>query len=112
MSEEAVLFRFRAKDSREGISRATMRKLARALDLSETAAIHRALLELAQRYVPQYAQDEGPLTEAQERRIRELVRQRHGKGNLVESLFDETPAEAARKVRSGARKRVSPPRAR
>lgn len=112
MAEEAVLLRFRDKDSREGISRATMRKLAGALDLSETAAIHRALVELAQRYVPQYAPDEGPLSEEQRRRIRQAVQQRHGEATLVQSLFDEVRPAAARKVKSRGRKRVFAARAR
>ena len=69
MSDESLLVRFREKDSREGITRATMKKIASALDLSETAALHRALVEYAQRFVPQYPRDNGPLSEAQYRKV-------------------------------------------
>jgi len=78
MADEALLIRFRRKDSREGVSRATMKAIAEALDLSETAAVHRGLVELAQRYVPQYPRDNGPVTEQQHRAIAEAVRSKHG----------------------------------
>lgn len=110
MSEDAMLVRFREKDSREGISRATMRRIAAVLDLSETAAIHRALVEFAQRYVPRYEQDNGEITAAQRDRIAGLVRARHGKAVVVESLFDPGKQEA-RPV-PNARKRVPPSRPR
>jgi hypothetical protein len=110
MSEDAMLVRFREKDSREGISRATMRRIAAALDLSETAAIHRALVEFAQRYVPRYEQDNGEITEAQRERIAGLVRARHGKAVIVESLF-ETPKPEPR-LAPNVRKRVSASRPR
>ena len=110
MSEDAMLVRFREKDSREGISRATMRRIAAALDLSETAAIHRALVEFAHRHVPRYEQDNGAVTEAQRTRIARLVRDRHGKAVIVESLF-ESPKPNPRPA-PNARKRVSTPRSR
>jgi hypothetical protein len=111
MPNDAMLVRFRDSDSKEGISRATMKKIARALDLSETAAVHRALVELAQRYVPQYPRDNGPISERQRRAIREIVRKRHGGASVVESLF-EGFSQASSQVKPRGRKRVSASRAR
>jgi hypothetical protein len=106
MPDEAMLVRFRARDSKEGISRTTMKKVARALDLSETAAVHRALVEFAQRYVPQYSRDNGPISEAQKRTIDAIVRKKHGKALVVESLFEE-PSSISSEVKSSGRKRIS-----
>lgn len=98
MPKDSVLFRFREKDSREGITRITLKQLAAALDLSETAAIHRALAEYAKQFLPQYPRDDGPLTPARQRQIDRLVRQRHGEVTSTESLFDEPPARARKSV--------------
>ena len=108
MKDKSLLVRFRDRDSREGVTRATMRKIASALDLSETEAVHRALVEYAKRFVPRYAPDEGRLSGAQLARIARIVRERHGCATQVESLFDK-PAAAAK---SRARSRVSSSRAR
>jgi hypothetical protein len=106
MPDEAMLVRFRARDSKEGISRTTMKKVARALDLSETAAVHRALVEFAQRYVPQYSRDNGPISEEQQRTIDGIVRKKHGKAVVVESLFEESSSMSP-EVKSSGRKRIS-----
>ena len=111
MPDEALLIRFRDKDSKEGISRTTMKEIARALDLLETAAVHRALVELAQRYVPQYPRDNGPITEKQHRTIAEVVRKKHGEAVVVEALFDE-PQKSPREVKPSDRKRISASRPR
>lgn len=111
MSNDAMLVRFRDRDSKEGISRATMKKIARALDLSETAAVHRALVELAQRYVPQYPRDSGPISERQRRAISEIVHKRHGGASVVESLFEDF-SQGSSQVKPRGRKRVSASRAR
>ena len=108
MRDKAMLVRFRDKDSNEGISRSTMKKLARALDLSETAAVHRALVEFAQRYVPQYPRDNGPLSEAHHHAIDKIVRTRHGEATIIESLFEEPtgPTSSSSKARPGGRQRI------
>jgi hypothetical protein len=110
MSDEALLIRFRPKDSKEGVSRATMKAIAEALDLSETAAVHRALVELAQRYVPQYPRDNGTVTDQQHRAIAQAVRGKHGKAVITEMLF-AAPSPAP-KVKPSGSKRVSASRAR
>jgi len=107
MKDSSLLVRFRERDSREGVTRATMRKIASALDLSETETVHRALVEYARRFVPRYAMDEGPLSNERLARIDTLVHTKHGKAREVESLFESSPK--ASKARA---KRVSPSRAR
>ncbi|MCM2327489.1 MAG: hypothetical protein NDI88_06350 [Lysobacter sp.] len=89
-TKDSVLFRFREKDSREGITRSTLKQLADALDLSETAAMHRALVEYARQHVPQYARDDGPLSATDHRKIAEIVRKTHGVATITESLFDDS----------------------
>ena len=100
MPKDSVLFRFRERDSREGITRVTLKQLAAALDLSETAAMHRALADYARQFLPQYPRDDGPLTAARQRQIDRLVHQRHGEATATESLFDEPPARARKSVPS------------
>ena len=103
-----MLFRFREKDSREGITRKTLKQLAQALDVSETAAIHKALVEYARAHVPQYPRDDGPLSATQLRKISGIVRKKHGNANITVSLLDEP----VRKVGTRASKRVSAARGR
>ena len=107
MKDRSLLVRFRQRDSREGVTRATMKKIASALDLSETETVHRALVEYAKRFVPRYAMDEGPLSRDRQARISEIVRAKHGEATEVESLFEQPPA--ASKPRA---KRISSPRTR
>jgi flagellar hook-length control protein FliK len=101
MAKDSVLFRFREKDSREGITRDTLKKLASALDVSETAAMHQALVEYALQHVPQYPKDDGPLAPAQLRKISKVVRKKHGEMTVSDSLFEE---RAARKVPRAAKR--------
>lgn len=83
-----IAFRYRAVDSATGVSRNTAKRLAAQLGVDETQAIHRALHELAVRVLPQYEQDDGPLTVAQVRQIKKLVPQstkRSVRSNLIET---------------------------
>jgi hypothetical protein len=105
MKENSLLVRFRDKDTKEGVTRRTLKSIASTLGLSETEAIHRALVEYARRIVPRYAKDDGPLSEETFVRIQEAVREQHGNADLVESLFDE-PVSAIQPQPS-ASKRVS-----
>jgi hypothetical protein len=68
-----IAFRYRSTDSRAGVTRRTARRLAAALGVDETQAIHMALREMATRVLPQYKADDGPLTDAQLKRIRKLA---------------------------------------
>lgn len=67
---DQLLFRFRAADSPNGISRGTLDKLAEQLGCTETQAMHYALRKLAKELLPAYEADEGGLSEAQLTAIR------------------------------------------
>lgn len=68
-----IAFRYRSTDSRAGVTRRTARRLAAALGVDETQAIHMALREMAVRVLPQYEADDGPLSDAQLKRIRKIA---------------------------------------
>ncbi len=83
-----IAFRYRAVDSATGVSRETAKRLAAQLGVDETQAIHQALHELAVRVLPQYEQDDGPLTATQVRQIRKRVPQgikRSVRSSLIET---------------------------
>lgn len=83
-----IAFRYRTVDSATGVSRKTAKRLAEQLGVDETQAIHRALHELAVKVLPQYEQDDGPLTAAQVRQIKKRVPQ--GTKRSVRSSLIET----------------------
>ncbi|MBE0627209.1 MAG: hypothetical protein IH606_20615 [Burkholderiales bacterium] len=82
-----IAFRYRPVDSATGVSRETAKRLAAQLGVDETQAIHQALRELAVRILPQYAQDDGPLTTIQLRQIKKRV-PRGKKGSARSSLIE------------------------
>jgi hypothetical protein len=59
---ESMLLKFRAKDTRFGVTRDTVKALAAELDATETAVVHLALSRLAADLLPAYERDDGPLT--------------------------------------------------
>lgn len=82
-----IAFRYRNTDSKTGVTRNTARRLAEHMGVDETQVIHMALHELAVRTLPQYEQDQGPLTGTQVKQIRKLAAK--GKKRSVRtSLFD------------------------
>ena len=83
-----IAFRYRTVDSAFGVTRKTAKRLAEHLGVDETQAIHHALHELATRILPQYEQDEGPLSASQLREIRKRVPQ--GTKRSVRSSLVET----------------------
>jgi hypothetical protein len=83
-----ITFRYRVTDSATGVSRETAKRLAAQLGVDETQAIHQALQELAVKVLPQYAQDDDPLTAAQVRQIKKHVPQsakRSVRSSLIET---------------------------
>ena len=68
-----IPFRYRNSDSPTGVTRETAKRLAERLGVDETQVIHLALHQLAVKILPQYEQDDGPLTAAQVRQIKKLV---------------------------------------
>ena len=85
-----IAFRYRTSDSPAGVTRETAQRLAKALGVAETQAIHLALHELAVKVLPQYQPDEGALTPAQLKQVRKLA----GKldtSRARSSLFGDEP---------------------
>ena len=68
-----IAFRYRMADSPAGVTRGTTKRLAKALGVDETQAIHMALHQMALRVLPQYEPDAGPLTAVQIKQIRRLA---------------------------------------
>lgn len=69
---EKLLLQFRATESRFGVTRKTVRKMADTLGLSETETALLALARMRDALVPAYPQDDGPLTAKQLAAIRKL----------------------------------------
>lgn len=67
---ESFLLRLRKQDTPTGISGSTIELLMRQTGLSKTEVVHLALRQLADRYLPKYELDDGPLTPAQIAAIR------------------------------------------
>ena len=70
MSVDSLLLKFRDKDSACGVSRETLRKLSKELNMSETMIVHFALARFAREVLPGYEPDEGPLSQADLKRVR------------------------------------------
>jgi hypothetical protein len=89
VAREHLLVKFRSKDTQFGVTRGTVRALARELDVNETQVIHMALSKLATDVLPAYAPDDGPLTTKQIKALRQDANNHLPKGKTLsrESLF-------------------------
>ena len=87
LQSNQIAFRYRPIDSATGITRETAKRLATQLGVDETQAIHLALREFALKMLPQYEADNGPLTTAQLRQIRQRAPQ-DAKQSVHSSLFE------------------------
>ena len=108
MAKDAILFRPRAKDTSSGVTRKTLKRLAKVLDVAESEVIHRALAKYARENLPRYEADDGPLSQADHRAIAEQVRIRHGEARVIQTLFDDTGEKTrarVQRVRAAARTR-------
>jgi len=85
---EKLLLRFRTSDSRLGVTRATVKRLAEELGLNETQVIHYALKQLATELLPAYEADDGALTTRELRAIQSAAGGRRGK-SVRSSLFED-----------------------
>lgn len=87
--QDSMLLKFRAKDTRFGVTRDTVKALAVELDTTETAVIHMALSKLAEDMLPAYEQDAGPLTARELASVRRMAKRTLPKGKVldVKSLF-------------------------
>jgi hypothetical protein len=81
---DQLLLRFRPTDTQNGVSRATLEKLAEYLGFTgETQVIHYALRQLAKEVLPAYEADDGELTPTQLAEIRKAHPQ--GRASTVKS---------------------------
>ena len=96
---EKLLVRFRELDGPLGVTRDTLRKLARSLGVDETAAVHLALVQLSDKVLPRYERDGGLLTAAQLREARSLVSQDR---EPTSTLFGTTARQRAPKKKAKA----------
>lgn len=89
VASENLLVKFRSKDSQFGVTRKTVKALAKELDVNETQAIHMALSKFAAEVLPAYAPDDGPLTARQIAALRKDAKKHMPKGKTLskESLF-------------------------
>jgi hypothetical protein len=86
-----IAFRYRSVDSATGVTRDTAKRLAEQLGVDETQVIHQALHALAVQILPQYENDDGPLTAIQVRQIKKQAPQ-GTKRSIKSSLFETEPA--------------------
>ena len=83
LTKDNLLLKFRARDTRTGVTRGTVKALAQELDLNETQVIHLALSRLAADVLPAYAPDDGPLTAGQVKALREDADKHLPKGKTL-----------------------------
>lgn len=86
---ENLLVKFRSRDTQFGVTRGTVKALAKELDVNETQVIHMALSRLAADVLPAYAPDDGPLTAKQITALRKDAAKHLPKGKTLsrEALF-------------------------
>lgn len=82
---DSLLLKFRAKDTRFGVTRDTVRALASELDISETQVVHMALSRFAEELLPAYEPDDGPLTSRQLAAVRKAAAAMVPKGKVLSS---------------------------
>lgn len=86
---DSLLLKFRAKNTRFGVTRDTVKALASELDTTETQVVHMALSKLAEEMLPAYEVDDGPLTTADLASVRKQAKASMPKGKVLakQSLF-------------------------
>lgn len=84
-----LLVKFRSRDTQFGVTRGTVKALAKELDVNETQVIHMALSRFATDVLPAYAPDDGPLTAKQVRALRKDATEHLPNGKVLsrETLF-------------------------
>lgn len=88
-SNENLLVKFRSKDTQFGVTRTTVKAIAKELDVNETQVIHMALSKFATDVLPSYAPDDGSLTAKQVLALRKDAAKHLPKGKPLsrETLF-------------------------
>ena len=88
-SNDALLIKFRAKNTAYGVTRSTVKALAKELDVNETQVIHMALSKFAADVLPAYEADDGALSATHIKALRQDIEQRLPQGQRlsIETLF-------------------------
>jgi hypothetical protein len=88
-SNKKLLVKFRSKDTQFGVTRTTVKAIAKELNVNETQVIHMALSKFATDVLPAYAPDDGPLTAKQVLALRKDAAKHLPKGKPLsrETLF-------------------------
>ena len=88
-SNENLLVKFRSKDTQFGVTRTTVKAIAKELNVNETQVIHMALSKFATDILPAYAPNDGPLTAKQVLALRKDAAKHLPKGKPLsrETLF-------------------------
>jgi hypothetical protein len=79
----SLLLKFRRRDTQFGVTRKTVKAMAKRFDLSETEVVHMALSRLAKEELPAYEADEGPLSARDLRSLRKIADAALPKGRIV-----------------------------
>lgn len=79
----SILLKFPKKDSAQGISRNTLRILAKKLRISEANVVHLALAKFASSVLRRYDPDDQPLSETDLEYVRNLARSNTPTGKLL-----------------------------
>lgn len=80
---ESLLLKFRAKDTRHGVTRSTLKAIAAELDVTETQVVHLALSKMAEEVLPAYEPDEGPLSAKDLKALQAIAKARLPSGKLI-----------------------------
>lgn len=87
LTHNSLLMRFKPVDTKTGVSRETLTRLAHQLGYErETEVLHYAVRKLADEVLTKYEPDDGPLTVRQMAAIRKAAGPA-GQGRLKTSLF-------------------------
>lgn len=88
-ANNSVLVKFQSRDTPFGVTRATVRAIAKELGINETQVIHIALSRFATDVFPAYAADDAPLTAKEVLVLRKDAAKRLPKGKVLlrDALF-------------------------
>jgi hypothetical protein len=89
VTNDSLLLKFRPTDSAVGVTRQTVKAMARRLGVPETQIVHLALSKLALETLPGYEADDGPLTARQLAAVKADATKHMPKGKVLseQSLF-------------------------
>jgi hypothetical protein len=88
-ANNSLLVKFQSRDTPFGVTRATVRAIAKELGINEMQVIHMALSRFATDVLPAYAPDDAPLTAKEVLALRKDAAKRLPKGKIVlrDALF-------------------------